>query len=156
MKEILAAPAPYGLLKDADGLITTVSAVNSAMVTASGESRSADKIDAHYATLTKEIATVQGDAALRVACLKLPGTAEAAGRALFEKKAFAHISQVEAEAIKEFDAAIARIEEFVRKLTEKKPPRRRSSCPPPPVVVKKQRIIKAVDLDEGATVPRNA
>ena len=33
MQEILAAASPYGLIKEADGLITTVDAVNSALLT---------------------------------------------------------------------------------------------------------------------------
>jgi len=139
MKEILAAPAPYGLLKDADGLITTVDAVNSALLT--GRRKLAvEKIDGHYATLTKEIATVQGDAGLRVACLK---PLEFLKKQVEREESLAHITQAEAEAIKEFDAAIGRIEDFVKKAAAKSPAK--GTAMPTPVV-KKQRIIKASDL----------
>ena len=38
MQEILAAPSPYGLIKEAEGLITTVGTVNTALVPAGGRS----------------------------------------------------------------------------------------------------------------------
>jgi hypothetical protein len=139
MKEILAAPAPYGLLKDSDSLITTVDAVNSALLTGRRK-QAVEKIDGHYATLTKEIATVLGDAGLRVTCLK---PLELLKQQVEREESLAHITQAEAEAIKEFDAAIARIEEFVKKAAAK-PPAKGTGTPPP--VVKKQRIIKASDL----------
>ncbi len=138
MNEILAASAPYGLLKDTDGLITTVDAVNSALLTGRRK-QATEKIDGHYATLTKEIATVQGDAGLRVACLK---PLELLRQQVEREESLAHITQAEAEAIKEFDAAIARIEEFVKKAAAKPPAKGTAT----PLVVKKQRIIKASDF----------
>ena len=62
MQEILSAPSPYGLIKEADGLITTVSAVNSALLTGR-RTQAIAKIDAHIATLTKDIAAAQGEPA---------------------------------------------------------------------------------------------
>ena len=139
MKEILAAPAPYGLLKDTDTLVTTVDAINSALLTGRRK-QAVGKIDGPYATLTKEIATVHGDAALRVSCLK---PLELLKQQVGQEESLAHITQAEAEAIKEFDAAIARIEDFVKK-TAAKPPTKGTATPPP--VVKKQRVIKASEL----------
>ena len=139
MQEILPRPHPYGLIKEADGLITTVNAVNSALLT--GRRKQAiEKIDGHYATLTKDMATVQGDAGLRAACLKPLELLQATGRA---GRKPAHITQAEAEAIKEFDAAIARIEEFVKQAEQSRRPRGPATPPP---VVKKQRIVKPADF----------
>jgi hypothetical protein len=47
---------------------------------------------------------------VRVACLK---PLELLKQQVEREESLAHITQAEAEAIKEFDAAIARIEEFV-------------------------------------------
>jgi hypothetical protein len=151
MKEILAAPAPYGLLKDTDSLIATVDAVNSALLT--GRRKQAiEKIDSHYATLTKEIATVQGDADLRVACLK---PLELLKQQVEREESLAHIAQAEAEAIREFDAAIARIEEFVKKAAAKPPTKGTGTLPPvfkKPYIVKPATFVKAAYLETSEDV----
>ena len=64
------------------------------------------------------------------------------------EESLAHITQAEVEAIKEFDAAIARIEEFREEGGGKAACQ--GDCYAPPPVLKKQRIIKASDL-MGAT-----
>lgn len=136
MRDILSAPSPYGLIKDADGLIAIASAVNTALL---GQRRSdaAKKIDAHYATLTKEMATVNGDAALRSACLK---PLETLKQQVEKEESLAHITQAESEAVREFDAGIARIEEFTRK------PAAKSGGTAPAPTVKKQRVVKPAEL----------
>ena len=119
MQEILSAPSPYGLIKEADGLIDTVSAVNSSLLT-ERRSRPSRRSTATIATLTKDMAAVQGEASLRAACLK---PLEALREQVQQEESLAHITQAEAEAVKEFDAAVARIEEFVRKQAEQPEPR---------------------------------
>ena len=143
MQEILSARSPYGLIKEADGLINTVNAVNSSLLTGR-RTQAIAKIDGHIATLTKDMAAAQGDAGLRAACLK---PLEALQEQVEKEESLAHITQAEAEAVKEFDAAVGRIEEFVRKLAEQKKPKddgSGKSTPPP--VVKKQRIVKPADI----------
>ena len=78
------------------------------------------KIDAHIATLNKDIAAAQGEAGLRAACLK---PLEALREQVQKEESLAHITQAEAEAVKEFDAAVGRIEDFLRKLAEQKKPK---------------------------------
>ena len=65
-----------------------------------------------------------------------------------KEESLAHITQAEGEAVKEFDAAVGRIEEFLRKLAEQKKPKDDGSgkVQPPPPVVKKQRIVKPADI----------
>src|SRR5262249_58600616 len=60
MQEILSARSPYGLIKEADALINTANAVNSSRLTGQ-RTQAAAQIDAHIATLTKDIAAAQGD-----------------------------------------------------------------------------------------------
>ncbi|MCY2964069.1 MAG: hypothetical protein NT069_10570, partial [Planctomycetota bacterium] len=59
-----------------------------------------------------------------------------------------HITQDESEAVKEFDASVGRIEEFVRKLVERKKDKDDGAdrTTPPPPAVKTQRIIKPAEL----------
>jgi hypothetical protein len=139
MQEILSAPCPYGLLKDAEGLIATVGAVNSALLT-DRRKQTVGKIDGHYATLTKDMAAVNGDAGLRVACLK---PLESLRQQVEGQESIAHITQAEAEAVREFDAGIARIEEYVRSTAEK--PAEKGTAKPTPAV-KKQRVVKPAEL----------
>ena len=69
MQEVLSARSPYELIKDADALINAVNAVNSSLLTGR-RTQAIAKIDAHIATLNKDMAAAQGEASLRAACLK--------------------------------------------------------------------------------------
>jgi hypothetical protein len=138
MQEILSAPSPYGLIKQADALIGTITAVNSLLLT-ERRTQAIVKIDTHIATLNKDVAVAQGEASLRAACLK---PLEALREQVQKEQSLAHITQAEGEAVKQFDAAEGRIEEFLRKLAEAK--QSKNEAPPP--VVKKQRIIKPAEI----------
>lgn len=145
MQEILSARSPYGLIKEAEALINTVNAVNSSLLTGR-RTQAIAKIDAHIATLNKDVAAAQGEASLRAACIT---PVEELRKQVEREESLAHITQAEAEAVKEFDAAVGRIEDFLRKLAEqKKPPVDDGSgkVPPPPPVVKKQKIVKPADI----------
>lgn len=144
MQEILAAACPYGLIKEADALISMVDGVNAALLTGR-RTQALAKIDAHIATLNKDIAAAQGEAGLRSACIK---PLEALKEQVQKEESLAHITQAEGEAVKEFDVAVGRIEDFLRKLAEQKKPKDDGSgkTPPPPPVVKKQRVVKPAEL----------
>ena len=138
MEEILSAPSPYGIIKDAEDLITTVEAVNTALV----ERRRGEAlktIDGHIATIIGDVEKAGGDAALRTACLQ---PLERLRGQVVKQESLAHITQAESEAVRQFDAAIKRIEEFVNQKGDDgggggddKPP-----------VVKPQRVIKPAQL----------
>jgi hypothetical protein len=141
MQEILSAPSPYGLIKEADALITAVNAVNSSLLS-ERQVEAVGKIDAHIATLNKDLATAQGEASLRAACL---APLKALREQVQKQNSLAHITQAENEAVKEFDAAVSRIEDA---LAEQKQPKGEGSEEPKPLppVVKKQRIIKPTEI----------
>lgn len=141
MQEILAAPSPYGLIKEADGLIATTTTINTALITESRQ-RAAERINGHVGTLSKDIEAAGGDTGLRAACLK---PLESLKSRVQSEDSLAHITQAESEALKEFDAANTRIEEFVRKAVEK-PPEKGGDPEPPKPVVKKKRVIEPVKL----------
>jgi hypothetical protein len=140
--EILASSSPYGLLKEVDGLIRTVSTVNSAMIS-DRRKQAIHKIDGHYGTLAHDVAAVNGDAPLRVACLK---PLELIRERVQQEESLAHITQAETEAVREFDAGIARIEVFSTQHAEEPTPPNSGSPATPPHVVKKQRVIKPAEL----------
>lgn len=144
MKEILSAACPYGLIKEADTLISTVDGVNSALLTGR-RTQTLAKIDSHIATLNKDIAAAQGEAGLRSACIK---PLEALKEQVQNEESLAHITQAEAEAVKEFDIAVGRMEDFLKKLTEQKKSKGESSgkAPSPPPMIKKQRVVKPAEL----------
>jgi hypothetical protein len=144
MQEILSARSPYGLIKEADALINTVNAVNSSLLTGRRTDVTA-KMDVHIAALIKDVASAQGEASLRAACLK---PLETLREQVQKEESLAHIAQAEAEAVKEFDAAVARIEDYLRRQAEQKQPRDDDSgkVSPPSTVVKKQRIVKPADI----------
>lgn len=144
MHEILSAPSPYGLIKEADALINTVEGVNSALL-AGRRTHALARIDAHIAALNKDIDSAQGDVGLRSVCLS---PLQLLREQVQRQPSLAHITQAEAEAVNEFDAAIGRIDEFLRKLAEQKQPKddRTGKLPPATPAVKKQKIIKPADM----------
>jgi len=144
MQEILSARCPYALIKEAEALINGVNGVNSSLL-AGRRTQAIAKIDAHIATLNKDIAASLGEAGLRAACLK---PLETLREQVQKQQSLAHITQAEGEAVKEFDVAVGRIEDFLRKLAEQKKPKVDGSgkVTPPPPVVKKQRIAKPADI----------
>ncbi len=144
MQEILSAKSPYGLIKDADGLINTVNAVNSSQLTGR-RTQAITKIEAHIAALNKDLAAAQGEASLRVACIK---PLETLKDQVQKEESLAHITQAEGEAVKAFDVAVGQIEDFLRKLADEKKPKDDGTdkVTPPPPVVKKQRIVKPSDI----------
>ena len=145
MHDILAARSPYGLVKEADALITTVSAVNSSLLT-TRRAEAIVKIDAHIAVLNKDIATALGDADLRTTCLK---PLEALREQIQREQSLAHITQAEAEGVKDFDTAVSRIEEFLRKRAERSQPKADETKPTPTTptpTLKTQRVITPADF----------
>ena len=144
MQDILTAASPYGLIKEADALISTVEGVNAALLSGR-RTQALAKIDAHLATLDQDLAAARGDSSLRAACLQPLETLQERVR---KEGSLAHITQAEGEAIKAFDGAIGRIEEYLRQRAEQPQSQHDGigEVPPPPLVVKKQRIVKPADL----------
>jgi len=141
MQEILKAPSPYSLIQETEGLIASVSTVNSALVTAARQ-QAMNRIDGHLATVTKDIEVAKGDAGLRAICMK---ALEALKSAVQIEDSLAHITQAETEALKEFDVATSRVEEFVRKATEQLKDKGTGTERPIPIL-KKKRVIEPSKL----------
>jgi hypothetical protein len=142
MQEILAAKNPYALIKEVDGLIDAVGSVNASLL-AERRSQAVDKIDGYIKTLNADLTAANGDAALRAACLR---PLESLRSQVEKQESLPHITQAESEAVKEFDLAESRIEEFLRRIVVPVAPTGPSGDPPVPPKVKKQRIVKPADL----------
>jgi hypothetical protein len=145
MQEILVARSPYALIKEVDGLIDAVGAVNASLLM-ERRCQAIEKIDGYIKTLDSDLTAANGDAALRAACLN---PIEALRSQVEKQESLAHITQAESETVKEFDLAQARIEEFLRKTVVPVAPKGPPGDPPGPKV-KRQRIVKPADL-VGAT-----
>jgi hypothetical protein len=139
MQEILTVPSPYNLIKEAEGLIKTVDATNSGLVAAS-RTQACEKINKYIATLIKDLEAPNGDAGLRLACVNplelLRGKVET-------EESLAHITQAETEALKAFDAALLRIDEYVRRVAE----REETTSYKKHRIVEPARLVKAAYLE---------
>lgn len=144
MQEILSARRPYGLIKEADALIEAVNAVNSALLTGR-RTQAIATIDGHIATLNDDLDAAHAEPTLRAECLE---PLEALRGRVQKGESLAHIAQAEGEAVKEFDVAVARIEDSLRRWAEQKQPTGSAAgtAPPPAPAVKKQRVIKPAEL----------
>ncbi len=136
MQQILASPSPYSLIKEAEGLISTVGTANTALITAR-RTEAIRRIDGLLVKLTSEVDAASGDDGLRAGCVKPLETLK--GRVQREES-LAHITQAESEALKEYDAASVQVEEYVNKLTEKPP--KEGSDPQPKPTLKKKRVVE--------------
>ena len=143
MQEILQQKEPYSNIKEADGLIATVEAVNTALVTGR-RSEALAKIDQNIAEITKELAVAQA-AALQSACL---GPLERLRKQVECQESVAHITQAEQAAVQAVDAAISKIEEAVKKKQAEQKPQPPGDGPAtvPVPVVKPRCVIKPADL----------
>jgi len=96
-------------------LIATAAGVHDALV-AEVRQKAVSRIDGVVGTLTQDVAKVGGDAALRSACVQPLDVLKAQVQ---QDESVAHVAQAESEAVKAFDAAVARLEDFVRRQAEK-------------------------------------
>ena len=146
LHKIQTAAAPYGLIKEIEGLLATVHSVNEALL-ANRRQQVVDDLMRIEDELSKEVDKVQGDASLRTACL---APLQALRQRVEQEESLAHINQVQLESsVREYDLAIARIEAFSPKQTEKPTATSSNSSAVPAPAIKKQRVIKPAELMKG-------
>ncbi len=129
MQDILKAPKPYGLIKEAEDLIATVRQVNTELIT-EHQKQSSKKITGYIQRLEKDISCVKEAEPIQATYLQ---PLENILHQVEQGKSLAHLIQGETEAQKEYDRAVAQLEVFVEKTSEK-------------TTVKKQRIIEPAKL----------
>ncbi|EFK05749.1 conserved hypothetical protein, partial [delta proteobacterium NaphS2] len=142
MKEILMAPAPYGMLYEAEGLIRIVGDVNKELI-----QKRREKVIVRISSLLdearNELDAVSADGNFRTRCLK---PLEQLLEQVPNQESIAHLNQSEQEAVRALDAVIERIEAFA-----KTPPVKQETANDPPVekpkvAVKPRCIVKPAEL----------
>ena len=110
MREILKDPAPYGMIKEADGLIQNVGEVNVRLVEEK-RSQALERIEQRIAQVKEELQRVQASPELSNACLhplqQIRGQVEKEG-------SIAHIFQFQEESQEAVDEAFNRIEKAAK------------------------------------------
>lgn len=137
IQEILAAAQPYALIKEAEKLISTVDSVNQKLI-GQRQAEALGQIDQKLEQLRKDVETAGGDDSLRSACLP---PLEQLRSNVESQKSLAHITQAEQEAIRLYDAAEARIQEFADKARAAD-----GDGGTETVTVKKRRVIRPAEL----------
>ncbi len=144
MQEILRAPAPYGMIKDAESLIQTVEGVNTTLVTKRRD-HVLQRIEAHISKIEAELDAAKASNDLRNDCLYPLQTLK---RQVENQTSIAHINQAQQSAVEAEDEAIDKIEAASKEkhIGEKEPP----------VYVKKPRIVQAARLAPHALLETQA
>ena len=114
MNEILSAPNPYGLLKEAEDLIRTVSEVNQGLLSAR-RGPALVTIAAQTAVVSAEVSAAGGDESLKTKCLTL---LEKLAKQVSTHESLAHIGQAESEAVHLKDKALAQVEHYLTQKDE--------------------------------------
>lgn len=141
MHDILKAPAPYGMIHEAEGLIRTVSEANTALI---GERRMevVAEIERHLNEINKELEATKGDDGLRTQCL---APLEKIRQYAQQEDSIAHLTQAVHEAVRAFDASVTKIEEFASQPVAL-PDGDAPSVTPPKPTVKPRSFVKPADF----------
>ena len=131
MSEILSAPNPYGLLKEAEGLIRTVSEVNEELLS-ERRTRAIATITEQTASVSAEVSTAGGDESLKTTCLT---PLEDLAKQVSTHESLAHIGQAEAEAVRLKDDALDQVERYLERKAEE------GKAGPDKPVVKPRRVV---------------
>ena len=131
MSEILSAPNPYGLLKEAEGLIRTVSEVNEELLS-ERRTRAIATITEQTASVSAEVSTAGGDESLKTTCLT---PLEDLAKQVSTHESLAHIGQAEAEAVRLKDEALDQVERYLERKAEE------GKAGPDKPVVKPRRVV---------------
>jgi len=146
MKEILSAPSPYGIIKEAEGLISQVDAVNKQLLAEQREAALAT-INRHANQMETEVTTAGGDETLKTVCL---APLQSLRKQVERHESVAHITQAEQQAQRVFDDALAKIEEAASQPapqpTDGEPTDDNTVPPPPKPTIKPRRVIEPAKL----------
>ena len=136
MGEILAAPSPYELVKEAEGLIRTVSEVNEKLLSAR-RAQALATIAEQTAGVSAEVSTAGGDESLKTMCLT---PLEDLAKQVSTHDSLAHIDQAESEAVRLKDEALTRVERYLARKAEE------GKTVQDKLVVRPRRVVSPVKL----------
>jgi hypothetical protein len=141
MAEILAAPSPYGIIQEAEGLVSTANKVNQQLITDSRK-RAGTVIADISKQVAEEVKAAGVDDRVKAACLDPLDTLH---KQVDRQESVAHITQAEQEALRLQDVAFNRIEEAV-KPPEPEPSSGGDPVEPPKPKIKPRRVIVPAKL----------
>ena len=136
MSEILSAPNPYGLLKEAEGLIRTVSEVNEELLS-ERRARAIATITEQTASVSAEVSTAGGDESLKTTCLT---PLENLAKQVSTHDSLAHIDQAESEAVRLKDEALTQVERYLARKAEE------GKAKQDKLVIRPRRVVSPVKL----------
>ena len=148
MSEILSAPNPYGLLKEAEGLIRTVREVNEELLS-ERRPRALSTISEQTASVSAEVSTAGGDESLKTTCLT---PLEDLAKQVSTHESLAHIGQAEAEAVRLKDDALDQVERYLERKAEEGSPVPDKPAVKPRRVVSPGKFVKSSYLESKADV----
>ena len=148
MSEILSAPNPYGLLKESEGLIRTVSKVNEGLLS-ERRTRALATISEQTASVRAEVSTVGGNESLKITCL---APLEHLEKQVTTLESLAHIGQAEAEAVRLKDEALDQVECYLARKAEEGSPEPDKPVVKPRRVVSPGKFVKSSYLESQADV----
>ena len=111
MREILEAPRPYGLIKDVDGLISSVDSVNAALLEGK-RSEAASEVQTQIEKFEADTKDASLDESFKQSCL---APLHQLLQQINRSHSIAHIEQAENRAGDEFDAAIEKVQNHLAK-----------------------------------------
>ena len=114
MGEILAAPSPYELVKEAEELIRTVSEVNEGLLSRQ-RAQALAAIAEQTTSVSAEVSTAGGNESFKTTCLR---PLENLARKVATHDSLAHIGQAESEAVRLKDEALTRVEQYLARKAE--------------------------------------
>ena len=148
MSEILSAPNPYGLLKEAEGLIRTVSEVNEELLSAR-RAQALATIAKQTASVSAEVSTAGGDESLKTTCLT---PLEDLEKQVSTHESLAHIGQAEAEAVRLKDEVLDQVERYLERKAEEGKAKQDKPVVKPRRVVSPGKFVKSSYLESKADV----
>ena len=148
MGEILSAPSPYGLIKEAEGLIRTVNEVNEGLLS-ERRTQALATIAEQTASVSAEVSTAGGDEALQTTCLT---PLESLEKQVTTYDSLAHIGQAEAEAVRLKDEALDQIEGYLARKAEEGKGEQDKPAVKPRRVVSPAELVKSPYLESQADV----
>ena len=136
MSEILAAPSPYGLVKEAEELIRTVSEVNEELLSAR-RAQALATIAKQTASVSTEVSTAGGDEPLKTTCLT---PLKNLANQVSTHDSLAHIDQAESEAVRLKDEALTQVERYLARKAEE------GKAKQDKLVIRPRRVVSPVKL----------
>jgi hypothetical protein len=142
MQEILSAPSPYGLIKETEGLLSTVDAVNEGLIAARRHTALAT-IDNLIEQVQSEVGAAGADASLQAACV---GPLLTLRTQVERQESVAHIAQAEQQAQGAFDIALAKLEETLKPAGAPLTPDGSATHGPLKLTIKARRVVEPSKL----------